>query len=68
MSLDLSRIKFGIGSLDLATMGGYLEGRSLLLYAKPKAGKTTVAYHALASFQNHDKESKVAVFASERKA
>lgn len=64
---NIERIPFGIGTLDLATYGGWPIGRSTLIYGKPKTSKTTIAYHALASFQRYDRESLAAIFASEGK-
>ena len=63
----IERIPFNIGTLDLATYGGWPVGRSTLIYGRPKTSKTTVAYHALASFQEHNNNSIAAIFASEGK-
>jgi len=48
---DVPRIPTGVFSVDLATGGGYPQGRIIEIYGPEGGGKTTLALHCLAAAQ-----------------
>jgi recombination protein RecA len=61
----LKRISSGCPQLDEALGGGWPVGRIVEIYGSEGAGKTTLCYHAIESFQRENAEGEVAWIDSE---